>query len=165
MRKRPHGCYRLVSAALLTAPLLFPQQETPCPTLVGLLVTQFAFNTPVSDLPRVEIRQCGSFEALQIVAWEARSKVPALIVDTTDFTVVQSIARRNFYLIETTGGPRDRIYIIVFEKGKPRLALNRVTKGSAAVTINETYCEVVISGIYAGDAELRSETHKFELSN
>lgn len=157
-------CCRLFSAILLTTKLLFSQQETPCPNLVGLLVTQFTFKATISELPRVEIRQCGTFEVLQIVAWEANSRLPSLILDTTDFTVVQSIARKNLYLIETTGGARNRIYIIVFEKGKPRLALKRVTKGTAKLTIGERHCEVVISGIYAGDAEPRTEKYKFDLS-
>lgn len=159
------ACCRFLSATLLAAELVVPQQKELCPTVAGLLVTQFVFNTPVSNLPRVEIRQCGSEEALQIVAWEAKATKPALIIDTTDFTVVQSIARKNLYVIETTGGARDRVYVINFEKGKPRLVLRRITKGTAAVTVNEKYCEIVISGIYAGDAEPRTERHKFDLSS
>lgn len=140
-------------------------RQTPCPTVVSLLVSQLVFGIPVSNLPRVELRQCspGTSESIQIVAWEKDGKTPSLTIDTTDFTVVQAVVRKNVYLIETTGGPRDRVYVIAYEKGKPVLKLMRVTKGTAKVTITNDAISVVIPDIYAGDAEPRTEMHEFPL--
>lgn len=140
--------------------------SAPCPKVVGLLVTRFVYGTPVSKLPRVEIRQCGDgSEALQIVAWEAQARRPSLVVDTTDFTVVQMAARGSSYVIETTGGSRNRIFVITYNRGKPLLAVRRITKGTATLKLDSVSLEIVIDGIYAGDAEPRKETHVFKLND
>src|SRR5438270_9521538 len=88
-----------------------------CGNVVGILVNQLSFGTPLSETARVELRQCGEnvTEELQIVAWEANAVKPSLVIDTTDFTVVQTAGRQNIYVIETTGGPRDRIYVILYQ--------------------------------------------------
>jgi hypothetical protein len=136
----------------------------PCPTVVTMLVPQFKLGTPITGLPRVELRQCGAEEILQIVAWKEKSDVPSLIVDTTDFTTVQVAARDNVFLIETTGGPRDIVFVIVYKSGNPALALKSVTKGTATVKITQTDFEILISGIYAGDLPPRTESHIFKLA-
>ena len=139
-------------------------QAAPCPTVVTLLVTQFIFNVPIAELPRLEVRQCGSEEELQIVAWKNKAKMPSLVIDTYDHTVVQAVARANIFVIETTGGPRDLVYVIVYRGGEPTLALKSVTKGTANVSIGETQLNLVISGIFSGDANPRTETYSFKLS-
>jgi len=137
--------------------------QTPCPTVVGLLVSELVFGMSISDLPRVELRQCGpgTSENIQIVAWEKDGKTPLLVLDTSDFTVVQTAVRKNVYVIETAGGARDRIYVIVYEKTKPVLKLMKVTQGTATITIGKDAIDIVIAGIYAGDAEPRTEKHRF----
>lgn len=140
-------------------------EEVPCSTVVGTLVTQLVFRTPLSGIPRVELRQCapGTSENIQIVAWEPNRKIPSLVIDTSDFSVVQTAARGNFYLIETTGGPRNRVFVIVYEAGKPTLKLKRVTRGTAKISMTNDAVTVVVPDIYAGDAEPRTETHRFPL--
>jgi hypothetical protein len=138
--------------------------QGPCPVVGTMLVTQFISNMATDHLPRVEVRRCGSEEALQIVAWKENAELPSLIVNTTDFTIVQAVARENVFLIETTGGPRDIVWVIVYEKGDPKLALKRVTKGTAIVKTNDAQMDVVISGIWKGDGKSQSESHSFRLS-
>jgi hypothetical protein len=87
-----------------------------------------------------------------------------LIVDTTDFTTVQVAARDNVFLIETTGGPRDIVFVIVYKSGNPTLALKSVTKGTATVKVTQTDFEILVSGIYAGDLPPRTESHIFKLA-
>jgi hypothetical protein len=89
--------------------------------------------------------------------------MPSLIIDTADFGVKQAVVRKNVYLIETTGGPRDRVYVIAYEKAKPVLKLMRVTRGTARVTITNDAISLVIPDIYNGDAEPRTEVHEFSL--
>ena len=129
-----------------------------------MLVTQLISDVQVKELPRVEVRQCGTEQVLQIVAWKEKSDVPSLVADTTDFTIVQSAARDNVFMIETSGGPRDIVWVVLYTNGIPPLELKRVIKGTAAVTINESLFTLVISGIYAGDAPPRTETHSYKLS-
>jgi len=132
--------------------------------MVGLLVTELVYETPLRALPRVEIRQCETPSGtLQLLAWEPRATSPTLVIDTTDLTIVQSVARGNTYVIETTGGPRDRVYVIQYEDGRPKLRLMRVTKGTATITVGQDSIQLVISGIYAGDAKPLTETYRYAL--
>jgi hypothetical protein len=142
---------------------LWGQSPVACRDIVGTLITQFVFQKPASSLARVEIRQCQPSENLQIVAWETDGKSPALVVDTTDFTIVQAAARRNVFVIETTGGSRDRVYVIVYQNGKPKVELMQVTRGSSKIELQPEFVETTIFGIYAGDAPPRTVTRRFEL--
>lgn len=158
---------RLLLCSLTACRVLLPQ-ETPavlCKNVVGVLVNQFKFQTPLAKTPRVELRQCGEnvVEALQIAAWESNASSPSLVIDTTDFTVVQTAARQNIYVIETTGGPRDRIYVILYESGKPKLQLQRVTRGTAKITMTRDLLEMEIPDIYTGDAPPRTESYRYAL--
>lgn len=140
-------------------------QPALCNSVVARLVNQLVIEVPLEATPRVEVRRCADdgTDALQIAAWEAKAAKPSLVINTTDFTIVQMAARQNLYLIETTGGPRDRIYVILFENGKPVLKLQRVTKGTAQITMLRDSIDVVIPDIYAGDLLPRTETHRYQL--
>jgi len=150
---------------VLLPPILLGQgkEVALCPTVVGIIVNQFTFQVALSETPRVEIRRCGENETLQIAAWQANAPEPSLLVDTTDFTVVQTAARQNVYVIETTGGPRDRIYVVLYQNGKPTLKLQRVTRGTAKITMTRDSLDLVIPDIYAGDAQARTETYHYDL--
>ena len=92
---------------LVTASGIAQSSQPPlCDSIIVRLVNQLVFQVPIDDTARVEVRRCGEkgSEVLQIAAWEARTPKPSLIIDTTDFTVVQTAARQNLYIIETTGG-------------------------------------------------------------
>jgi hypothetical protein len=138
--------------------------NSPCPTISTILITQFKFGSSITELPRVELRQCGAEQSLQIVAWKEKEKAPSLIIDTTDFTVVQVAARSNAFLIETTGGSRDFVFVIIYKNGSPTLALKSVTKDTATVEIHKASIDISVSGIYAGDREPRAERFSYKLS-
>jgi hypothetical protein len=138
--------------------------ESPCARIVTLIITQFIADIPITDLPRVEVRQCSEGE-LQIVAWAQKSLIPSLVVDTTDFTIVQLAARENVFMIETTGGPRNIVHVITYKNGTPILALKSVTKGTADVTVSRSSLKLSIPNvIYPGQGEPQIQMHKFELS-
>lgn len=155
----------LGTLVILPAWLLASQesQSLRCATVITTLVTQLVASKPLTQLPRVEIRSCGPEEVLQLWAWEANAARPSLVVDTTDFTLVQTAARDNVYVVETTGGPRNRVFVIVYRDRKPTLALQRVTKGTAEVYLGPRYVDVTVVGIWAGDVGERSEFHRFWL--
>lgn len=158
---------RLLGWLLITAPMLLGEigPATLCSTVVGRLVNQLTFKIPIDETARVELRRCAETEsgALQIAAWEAKASKPSLVIDTTDFTIVQTASRQNIYVIETTGGPRDRIYVVLYEKGKPTLKLQRVTRGTATITMTRDSLELVIPDIYAGDLPPRTEKYRYPL--
>ncbi len=140
---------------------------TPCGTTAEMLVTDFPFRTPVLGLPRVEVKQCRPEESslIQIVAWTLGGTRPALVIDTGDFGVVQAIARANVFVVETGGATRDQVFAIVYEQGRPRLAVRRTTRGTAVVTVGSAAIEIDIGGIYAGDARERRERQQFKLDS
>lgn len=142
-----------------------PPAERPCETIVGQLATEFTYKVPNSRLGRVEIRQCSPDDkaTIQLVAWRSGDTSPALVIDTTDFGVVQAVARGNVFVVETGGATRDQVFVIVYDRGKPRLALKRVTKGTTRITVSRLAIELVIEDIYAGDEPPRSESHRFPL--
>jgi hypothetical protein len=165
MRDSADALLRAILVSLPLASMLLGQgtQPTLCPTLVGIFVNQFRFQVALSATARVELRRCSENEALQIAAWQARATEPSLVINTTDFTVVQMAARQNAYVIETTGGPRDRIYVVLYENGKPTLKLQRITRGTAKITMARDSLDVVIPDIYAGDEPARTETYHYDL--
>lgn len=144
------------------------QQEDrsqPCASLVVRLVNQLVLGVPIEQTTRVEVRRCDAAVSgsLQIVAWESGALKPSLVIDTTDFTVVQAAGRQNAFVIETTGGPRDRVYVVLYEDGKPTLKLKQVTKGTARVTLQRDSLDLVINGTYAGNLPPRTETYHYTL--
>jgi hypothetical protein len=138
---------------------------SPCDRLVELLATQFVYGVSSTQLPRVEVRQCApeGSATIQLVAWGQGQSTAPLVVSTGDFGVVQAVARANVFVVETGGATRDQVFVIVYSRGQPRLALQRVTKGTATVTVNRDSLELVIPGIYAGDAPARTETYHYDL--
>jgi hypothetical protein len=164
---------KLIIQILIPLSVLFPWQfaaaqtdtSKPCDTMAGMLVTSFPFKTPVFALPRVEIRQCepqGS-ALVQIVAWKLGSTAPGLVINTDDFGVVQAVARENVFVIETGGVTTDQVFVIVYKEGQPQLAVKRVTKGTATVTVGAKTIDIEIDGIYAGNGPPRSERRQFKL--
>jgi hypothetical protein len=107
-----------------------------CDQLVTTLIPQRVFRVPDNQLPRVEIRSCaaGISEGLQLVAWQRGAFAPSLVVDTYRFTVAQLVMSGNAFVIQTAGGTTDVLQVIVYENGKPRLALERFIKGYPTIT-------------------------------
>jgi hypothetical protein len=119
----------------------------------------------VEAMPRVEVRRCfpSSDGNLQIVAFKANDNQPSLVFDTSDFFIQQIVSRDNVALIETGGGMRDQVFVIVFKRGVPAIELQQVTKGTAQVSIDSKTMNINISGIYAGDLPDRSINRMFLL--
>jgi hypothetical protein len=130
---------------------------------VGILLTDVQYLKPLSELARVEIIRCGPDDKLLIKAWEQDATKPALLIDTSDFSIVQTFARDNVFVVVTSGGSRDQVYVITYRNGKPTLALKQVTKGGMNLSVDRHVVRIIIDGIYAGDEPPRSETHDFRL--
>lgn len=139
-----------------------------CPTVATRLVTQLVATRSLSDMPRVEIRRCEADmgHQLKLLAWATGPIVdPTLSIDTYEFTIIQTVARGNVFVIETTGGPRDTVFVIEMHRGKPRLSWRIVTRGTAEVTVTGRLVRVAVNGIYAGDAPPRQETREFPIAD
>lgn len=152
---------------LLTASQLFGWSSSPkiCGALAGMLVTDFPYGKPVSELPRVEVRQCPpeASGVIQIDAFASGAAEPALVIDTGDFGVVQAIARANVFVIETGGATRDQVFAITYQRGTPQLSLRRTTRGTANVTVRQDSIEIEIGGIFRGFAPPGKEISRFHL--
>ncbi len=161
------GVFRALLFAVLASGLCAQTShvEQPCDKVVGLLVTDFRYKVPSSQSARVEIRQCTPEDSatIQLVARPANGGTAALVVNTGDFGVVQAVGRANVFVVETGGATRDQVFVLVYNGGKPRLALRKVTKGTARISTSAAAMDVVIEGIYAGDAPTRTESHHFDL--
>jgi hypothetical protein len=156
----PIGIFVSAFPALAVSP-----EPVLCDSVVLRLVNQLVTQVPIGETPRVEVRRCEQegTESLQIAAWESKTARPALLISTTEFTIVQTVARQNLFLIETTGGTRDRIYVIVYQNDKPTLKLQRTTKGTAQITMDRNNLDLVIPDIYAGDLPPRTEKYHYPL--
>lgn len=111
-----------------------------CTEAVGILIPQFVFNRPPLKMERVEVRQCAPHvgETLQLVAWGRDPDAdPQLVIDTSDFTIVQMLMVGHTFVIETTGGPRDQVYVIRYERGLATLVLHKVTRGRASISTEQ----------------------------
>ena len=124
-----------------------------CPDLVSLLVPQLIFRAQVAELPRIEVRRCGSNESLKIMCWSRNARDPDLVIDTTDFTIVQSVMSGRIAVIETTGGPRNRLFVIEYNSGGPKLAMKHVSKTQAE--IEARYGELRISVEDSGTGKIK----------
>ncbi len=121
-----------------------------CPEIVTTLVPQRVFKRPTNSLQRLEIRSClpGETENLQFVVWENNATKPSIVATTSDEAIVQIAMSGGVFVIETTGGSRDFLFVIVYEggtsfrNGKPRIALQAVTKGRAAIRTSQTRVSV-----------------------
>ena len=136
-----------------------------CDRIVSLFATEFAYRVPNAQLARVEVRQCSAEDSatIQLVAWRTGGLSPSLVVNTYDFGVVQAVARANVFVVETGGATRDQVFVIVYDGGEPKLALRRVTKGSARIIVSPAALDLVIEGIYAGDDTPKTESQRFPL--
>jgi hypothetical protein len=134
-----------------------------CEEVIATLRTDIAYRAAPSMSPRVEVRLCdaGHGETMQLIAWEENSRVPVLRMDTGDFGIIQMIARGNIFVIETGGPTRDQVYVIVYDRGKPKIAYTRATRAIAEIQLTSEAVELNVPGIYAGDLPAKTEKRTF----
>ena len=115
-----------------------------CSDVITTLVPQRVFQVPTQKLPRVELRSCepGVSETLQIAAWERSASRPSLVVETSRSTIVQLAMSSNVFVIHSAGGSSDGLQVVVFNQGKPHLALEKYLR--AAITIRLERDEVIV---------------------
>ena len=139
--------------------------DTPadCSELVGLLLPDADYDVVASKQPRVELYRCSQNNGanIRIVAWEAGARKASLTVDSYQLAVVQTAARHNIFVVETGGGSRNEVVIIVFRAGRPQLVAQQRTKGTAELRVSESAFDVKIVGIWAGDAPERVKEYHF----
>ena len=164
-------CFFLISLLTLRAASQTPslpsvQGANLCEDVVWRINTAIKHGTPSDQLPRVEVRRClpNSSDFLQISAWvSGGNSNPPVVLDTSDFFVVQVAARGNVVVIETGGGTTDQVFVITYKHGVPALVLRQNTGGTAEILVQKDKVTVAIRGIYNGDAPDRTESHTFEV--
>ena len=155
----------VTTSLLLIASLSAQSHEAatkPCPIVVVKLATEFIYQVSQATLPRVEVRHCdGVSDTLQLAAWQRNGSMPALIVDTGDFGVIQAAARGNVFVIETSGATTDTVYLIDYEHGRPKLILKRVSHETAEMRVTDDAIELTITGLSLFGQPDRTEQHRY----
>jgi TonB family protein len=140
--------------------------QAPCPTIVGELATYFVNGKPSSQLARVEVRQCSPEEGykIQVVAWPSGRQQSPLVIDTHGgFGVTQAVASANIFVIEIGGGMADRVFVVGYENGKPKLLQQGVTTESAEVKTSAKALDLLIPEFSIGGAPPRTARYHFNL--
>lgn len=166
------GRIRVCEFICFAASLILSQRNTiaqvrtnqdACADIITTLLPQRVFKVPTNQLLRVEIRSCmpGATENLQFVAWENGAVKPSLVVTTPDETIVQLAMSGGVFVVETSGGSHDTVFVIVYEgaksfrSGKPKLALQAVTKGRVVITTST-------DKVFIDYPDFRKEQHHLE---
>jgi hypothetical protein len=130
--------------------------------VVALSTLDFNPNIAPEKSARLEVRLCGGNRgALYLVLWSRNQQEPSIVLDTSDFGVVQMFAKENVVLVETSGGNRDQVYVFRYRGGIPELSMRQVTKGQAEIESKAGSVRFIITGIFAGGAPERSRMLEF----
>ncbi len=153
---------------LITTLGSFAQALTPCEKSVAVLSGGVNGCGPNGRRARIEVRRCIGSGGLQLVALSSAPSARALVIDTGQDFVVQSLVRDKIAIVETGGGTTDRVFVIAYESGRPRLRLKQNTKASAHISTKPERIDLVIPGIWNGgdpslDASFRTETYHLPL--
>jgi hypothetical protein len=145
-----HSVSRFVlipAVALWISPFATAGPVRLCPELMTTLVVKRLPDRPTAGQRRLEIRSCqpGVVGNLQLVAWEAGSRTPSLVVETYDYTVVELVMRGNVFVIETAHDAYDTVLVIVFEKGGARLALKETVRTLAKIETSGEAVKVTVT--------------------
>jgi len=112
---------------------------------------------------RLEVRQCGGISGyLVLMLWGQKANKPSIILDTTDFGVVQTFIKDNVIVVVTNGGNRDQVFAFQFKRGVPTLVLRQVTKGETILCNRAGHVVVTITGIFAGFGPPETKTLEIE---
>jgi hypothetical protein len=121
-----------------------PANAQPCSQILTTL-----FPLPVTTAEgaaRIEIRQCpDSGYALQYVGWRSNATSPSLIIGTVDQGLTQMAQTGNAFVFQSGGGASERVYVIVFENGEPKLVAQEVTRDYAEIDLDYYRLRVKVS--------------------
>jgi hypothetical protein len=125
----------------------------------------FASTEPLEQQRRFELRQC-SGDQIIVMAYAKHNAQPSLVFNTGDGYPRYLAHIGNIVVFQSVGGASDHVYVFVFERGKPALALKTATKGLIQVKQSERAVVVVVPPtIYPGpDGRLPAQPSPKEYS-
>jgi len=134
------GCEMLRLAVVLLAVSIpgWPQQAGAgrlCPEVITTLYMDWLSGIPLETQARIELRNCrrGQVDSLQVAAWTAKSKEPALVVDTGRDTISRLLLDGNVFLLIMDGASDKLVQVVVYDRGSFQLALQETTQGKVRV--------------------------------
>jgi len=134
------GCEMLRLAVVLLAVSIpgWPQQAEAgrvCPEVITTLYMDWLSGIPLETQARIELRNCrrGQVDSLQVAAWTAKSKEPALVVDTGRDTISRLLLDGNVFLLIMDGASDKLVQVVVYDRGSFQLALQETTQGKVRV--------------------------------
>ena len=123
---------------------IWAQPSPLCAPATTIVVPGARYRTSADNQQRVDLRRCqpGVTDHPQIVAWSDRGKSPALVNDTTGEEVLQVAVAKNVFVVAVAGGTRDRIYVIVYQSGRPLLRVQRAVRELPTLRLSPTKIEL-----------------------
>ena len=138
----------IIVILLLSVPIVGLAETSPCDEVALRLVPWLPDGLKVERAARVEVRRCGAgrlpIAFLQLCGLALNKEKPEFVLDTGHIGISQLAMTTAAVGVVTFGGTVDQIFVIVFEKGVPRLVLRRTTKGTAELRTAEDALTVVI---------------------
>ena len=101
---------------------------------------------PLDERQRFELRQCNG-EKIIVTAYENGQTAPSLVFDTGDIYPRFMAHVFNVLAFQSVGGASDHVYVFVFHKGKPSLALQTSTKDLIQVEQSDKSIAVIVPPI------------------
>ncbi len=115
------------------SPFLAAQQTPPCRGLLAAFPASLVqLDSLTGAFARFEMHRCGSGN-IQIHAFEKGAAGPSFVFDTGDDYPAYLVHVSNVLVLQSGGGSCDHVYVFIFVKGKPRLALQSATKDQVQV--------------------------------
>jgi hypothetical protein len=126
-----------------------PRAEPPygpsdlCDEVVSTFYLRWIPGVSRNKLARVEVRNCRfkDHAALQIAAWNEEAIRPNLMVHTQGITLQRVVLSGNVFVLETAGASNNIFHVVIYDRGKPRLAFHDATREDVRI---ETSAQSVI---------------------
>ena len=124
----------IAGIALVACPGLQPYSNAKaksCPA-IARLPADVKDTEPPDYREWFELRLCGDGTVV-VECYEPHRTTPSMAFDTEYPYPVQLVHMQNVLVLESPGGTANHVFVFVFEKGKPKVALDRSTAGGVKV--------------------------------
>jgi hypothetical protein len=122
-----------------------PPPTALCGSTTAIFPTRVDVPAVNPSQPRFEMRQCEGSDLVQIAAFEARAKEPAILLDPPERwpgTLLVHVA--NVLVLQTFGGTSSTVYILSFVRGKAQKVIGAETTDEARVHVDEAQGKVIV---------------------
>ena len=118
--------------------------------MIATLPADMNWTEPLTSRRGFQLRQCYDDRVI-VDCFEKSKATPSLTFDTGDGYPRYLVHAFNVLVLQSMGGSSDHVYVLLFERGKPSLALKTVTKDLIQVVqTDRTITVTVPPPVYPG---------------